>query len=376
MSVPAYLQIGKAEQLAIVRELRDTQPYETTFSADYQPAMLFIRGSLNEETASPTAQALAEAMNQKAQEVLRRAEDEQSKADFETNYEPWKRELDVFTGLFPIANGMTQGIMFSGLAMGGLSLWSFKSSKCLAAANGCAALALLAFSGGLERYSLALHTHHDAIDGLNVGNRDTFSATIDGNYKVMERSSTVLRSYFGARRQVLTEQTHCGLQLLKQDLAAIKAMKSYSLFFLLLMHSETPVSTGSDFSTNLPEIKQSLPQIKAFFEKLERTLNQGKKLAALGTFIGLGYLYCAYVSRAYLMVIAGLTFSVMNGVSYGVAHSYEIGAAKIRNAQAHDLLTLFNSHVAGKLIPKAKDEASLQQAIVIPLESILRLIPT
>lgn len=175
MSISPYLRIGKTEQLAIVKELRDTQPYKTTFSEDYQPAMLFIRGSLNEETASPTAQALAEAMNQKAQEVLRRAGDEQSRADFETNYEPWKRELDVFTGLFPVANGMTQGIMFSGLAMGGLSLWSFKSSKCLAAANGCAALALLIFSGALEKYILALHTHHEAIQDLKIENRQEFS---------------------------------------------------------------------------------------------------------------------------------------------------------------------------------------------------------
>lgn len=374
MSVPAYLQLDMPKQLAILKKLRETKPYDLTFRADTTPALQLINGQISE--VSQTAQALAKAMNQKAQEVLRRAEDEKSKADFETNYEPWKRELDVFTGLFPIANGVTQGIMFSGLAMGGLSLWSFKSSKCLAAANGCAALALLAFSAGLERYTLALYTHHDAIDALNVGNRHTFSATIDGNYKTVEESSIVLRSYFGARRQVLTEQTHCGLQLLKQDLAAIKTMQSYSFFFFLPMDIETSDSIGSDFSTTLPEIKQSLPQIKAFFEKLERTLNQGKKLAALGTFIGLGYLYCAYVSRAYLMVIAGLTFSVMNGVLCGVAYSYEIGAVKMRGAGERDLLHLFNSHVAGKLIPKAQDEASLQQAIVIPLERILKLIPS
>ena len=373
MSVPAYLQLDRPKQLAILKELQATKPYDLTFRADTAPALQFIMGKATE--LSETARLLANAMNQKAQEVLRRDAEEAARLDFEKDYKHWKAKVDVLTGLFPIANGMTQGIMFSGLAMGGLSLWSFKSSKCLAAANGCAALALLTFSGVLEKYTLALHMHHDAIDDLKISNRREFSSKIDGNYEAVEKSSTVLRSYFGARRQVLTEQTHCGLQLLKQDLAAIKAMKSYSFFFLLPMDSETSDSTCSDFSTTLPEIKQSLPQIKAFFEKLERTLNQGKKLAALGTFIGLGYLYCAYVSRAYLMVIAGLTFSLMNGVLCGVAHSYEIGAAKIRNAQAHDLLILFNSHVAGKLIPKAMDEASLQQAIVIPLEKILKPVP-
>lgn len=374
MSLPPYLQIKGQDQTAILGELRDTQPYETSFSVDVQPALQFIMGEATD--LSETARLLAEAMNQKAQEVLRRNAEEAARLDFEKDYKHWKAKVDVFTGLFPIANGMTQGIMFSGLAMGGLSLWSFKSSKCLAAANGCAALALLTFSGVLEKYTLALHMHHDAIDDLKISNRREFSSKIDGNYKAVEKSSRFLRSYFRARRQVLTEQTHCGLQLLKQDLAAIKTMQSYSFFFFLPMDIETSDSIGSDFSTTLPEIKQSLPQIKAFFEKLERTLNQGKKLAALGTFIGLGYLYCAYVSRAYLMVIAGLTFSVMNGVLCGVAYSYEIGAVKMRGAGERDLLHLFNSHVAGKLIPKAQDEASLQQAIVIPLERILKLIPS
>lgn len=96
---------------------------------------------------------------------------------------------------------------------------------------------------------------------------------------------------------------------------------------------------------------------------------------ALGTLIGLGYLYCAYVSRAYLMVIAGLTFSLMNGVLCGVAHSYEIGVAKIREADEDNLLPLFNSHVAGKLTPKTENKIAMQQAIVIPLERILKLIP-
>lgn len=261
MSISPYLQLEKNQQSLIAKELRDTQPYKTTFLIDFGSALSLIKGK--ETEVSETARVLAEAMNAKAEEVL-------GSLDFEKNYQPWKKEVDVLTGLFPIANGVAKGVMFSGLAMGGLSLWSFKSSKCLAAANGCAALALLTFSDALKKYTLGLHRHHTVIDGLAIGNRRDFSAEIDGNYEAVEKSSTVLRYYFGARRQGLTAGEHQGLQLLREDLSAIKEIKSYLFLVFFSMQSGTFLSMDSEESMDLN-------RIKSFFEKLERTLHQGKK---------------------------------------------------------------------------------------------------
>ncbi|MCP5505149.1 MAG: hypothetical protein H7A41_08365 [Chlamydiales bacterium] len=193
---PPYLQIEKSEQVAIAQALRGTEPYRATFAADYKPALQFIKGDLTE--VSTDVRALAEAMNAKAEELW-------GPRDFQKNYLRWKAEVDVFTGLFPIANLVTKGVMVSGLAMGGLSLWSFKSSKVLAVVNGCAAVALLFFSGALERYTLAFHNFHETIRDLTVENRHSFSATIDRNYEAMEKSSTVLRYYFRARKETLRD---------------------------------------------------------------------------------------------------------------------------------------------------------------------------
>lgn len=356
---PPYLQIETSEQVAIVRALQGTEPYRATFAADYKPALQFIKGDLTE--VSTGVRALAEAMNAKAEELW-------GPRDFQKNYLPWKAEVDVFTGLFPIANLVTKGVMVSGLAMGGLSLWSFKSSKVLAVVNGCAAVALLFFSGALERYTLAFHNFHETIRDLTVENRHSFSATIDRNYEAMEKSSTVLRYYFRARKETLRDGDFEGLTLLREDLAAIKEMQIYPLLAIASLKSGTPLSFHSTELINLN-------RIKAFFEKLERIFHQGEKLAALGTLVGLGCLYYAYVNRAHLMVLAGLTYSLMNGVLFAAVHSYKIDLAKMREADESNLLDLFNRHVAGRLIPKAQDVGSLQQAIVIPLERILKLIP-
>ncbi|QVL56991.1 MAG: hypothetical protein KFB93_06310 [Simkaniaceae bacterium] len=354
-----FTSLGKSDQLAIVRELRASEQFQVTFSRDYAPALQFMGGKVAEIEEGP--RALMEAMNAKAEEKI-------EEIDYNKFYKIWKEEVVVLTGIFPIANMAVNGTSSAAFAMGGLTLWSFRSSKLLAAANGCACLALILLSNSLINYAEGIHKISQTIEALNIENKAIFSPSINEHYEGIEKSTTVLRSYFGARKRVLGNPEHQGLQMLREDLSAIQALKSYSMSMLMWYQTKTPLSIESE---KLVDVQQ----IKTFFEKLERVTLKGKNLAAAGTLIGMAYLYCAYLNRAYLMMIAGLTFTLMNGALFSVARSYQMGAIAMREADESNLLEIFHKNMRGRLLPRATDPISLQQAIIIPLDRILRLIP-
>ena len=355
--VHPFLTLDKLVQLQFIKELRGS--FSGCFAVAYPMAIKFMDGRVAEIDSE--TQALVDAMTAKANEIL-------GPDDFEKNYLPWKGQVIVLTGVFPIAKSAAQGLSYAALAMGGLTLWSFRSSKLLAAANGCACLALVLLGNSIIKYVEGLNEHSKMIEALNVQNRGEFSSKIDQNYVKMERSIPILQTYFTARKRRLGSAEHQGLQLLRQDVSAIQAMMHYFSDNSSYQMTHIPIAVESEKLVNLSEIK-------AFFERFEMILRKGKGLAFGGTLMGMAYLYCAYVNRAYVMIIAGLTFTLMNSLLFSVARSYEIGAATMLSAEDHTLIDIFNQNVAGRLIPQAENEISLQQAIVIRLDRILRLIP-
>lgn len=360
-AVSPYLQLQRPVQAQILNKLQRSDEFRNTFRETAGAALQYINDPATEVTED--SRRLAEAMN--------------AEADFKINYNPWQREVDDLTPLFSVVNdllfsvvnGLKKGLVWSSLAMGGLTLWSFKSSKLLVATNGCATIGLLLFSRAVDSYVLASRRHVEVIKALNIGNRNAFSGAIDGHLAQAEKSSKLLRYYFRARKQAIGAKENQGLLLLKEDLGVIRGMRAYIARALPSVQMGIFVSTPSGQEVNLK-------QIKDFFAKLERILHRGRQVAALGTLMGIGYLYCAYVNRAYLMVVAGLTFSVASGVLCATAHSYQIEVAKMQDAAGEDaLLKLFNDHVSRWFIPQAANALSLQEAIVIPLDKILKLIP-
>lgn len=360
-----WLNLQKVDQKAwgqVAKELQKTPPYDKTFAKDFVPARNFMLGKISEINES--TQELVKALNARSEEIL-------PPIDFRENYQPLKNRAKVLTDSIPIANGITLGIRGSGLIPTGLFLWSLKmKSPYLSVVNGCAALALFAFSQALKKYTLGLQRSRDILAQLTLRNKDAFIQTVENNYQEIEKSSWACRFYLERRRKWLGEKKYQGLLLLKEDLLAIQEMRGWGIIFLSWMKCATPVSHESNDQKEI-----DIPRIQTFFAQLEKMLHEVRNVGVVGMIVGVGYLYIAYVKRTYLMVIAGLTFCLMSALVFKKAHFCEIGVAKIREMKEGNLLDVFNEHVAGGLIPKTENLQGLQKYFTIPMERIFRLIP-
>ena len=252
-------------------------------------------------------------------------------------------------------------------AMLGLTVWSYRSSTFLTAANGCATLALIILSSTVIHYAEGLYEHSKTIVALDVQNREEFSSKIDQNYEGMQRSITTLCRYLDRRKFSLEEENQ-GLHLLSEDVEAIQALKSYSTRVEAFQGDKQPIHIESGETANID-------QIQSFFGGLEKLANKGKKVTLGGALLGARYLYCAYVHRAYVMMIAGLTFFVANGLLFSVVRSYELGARALQQTDERNLTKRFNKTMSGSLFPKVADSITLQKAVVIPLDKVLKIIP-
>lgn len=288
--------------------------------------------------------------------------------DYNVNYARWKSKKEVLTKATSMATYSIEKVSHATCAMLGLTLWSYRSSSLLAAANGCATLGLIILSSTLMHYALGFNKHFNAIHDLNVVNREDFSTQIDQNYGDMQGSIATLRSYLDRRKQPLDEGEE-GLQLLREDVEAVQALQSYSTMIQSHREDSKPIVIESTEPVNTD-------QIQSFFVNLEKLASKGKKGTLAGAFLGAGYLSCAYANRAYLMVMAGFTFTAVNGLLFSVVHSYEAGARVLQNADENEITEVFNNAMAGKLFPKVANSITLQNAIVIPLERLLKLIPS
>ena len=106
--VHPFLTLDKPTQLQFIKELRGS--FSASFNVAYPMAMQFMDGRVAK--IDPEAQALVDAMTAKAEEIL-------DGIDFEKSYQPWKSEVVVLTGVFPIAKSAAQGLSYAALAMGG-----------------------------------------------------------------------------------------------------------------------------------------------------------------------------------------------------------------------------------------------------------------
>ena len=349
--------LQKSEQLQIVKELRDSELFRETFSCSYSKALNFIVGKTAE--IDEMARPLMEAMNAKASELK-----------FDRDFGAWKQEITPINGAVFYASMAARGISAATLAMGGLTLWSFRNSKALAAANGCALLALVILGNSVANYTEGLIKVVRELNALEIENCAEFSSKIDGIYEGIAKSIFIFSSYFKGRRAALGKAEHQGLQLLRDDISAIRALPEFITLMQFHMMSGNDIRLEYD-----SEMVISAEDVKAFFQRLEKLAHNGKGCAFGGTLVGMAYLYLAYLNRAYLMVIAGLTFTIMNGALFLAARSYEMGAAKVHQSDDGDLIQVFNRHVAGGLFPKVVNTYSLQKAVTIPLGKILKLIP-
>lgn len=292
----------------------------------------------------------------------------QDQNDFITNYAPFQEKIDLFNRVFShIANG-TQEVNKAIYVMGGITLWSARSSSFLAAVNGCAMLALILLSNTMIHYLEGVHKNSATILELTVANRGEFPSKIQETYDGMERGTVILRSYIGAVKRDLIDGEVRGLQMLRKEIKAIEGLEGYIATVQSYQKNPEMVAVSSEIDINIGEIK-------AFFQKLERVADQGKQLGAAGALLGMAYLYSAYMSRAYLMIIAGLGLTLMNGLLFSKACSYEMGMAEIKDAEEENLVAVFNRHANGFLMPKVADISALQQVVVIPLDRVLKLIP-
>ena len=287
--------------------------------------------------------------------------------DYQVNYHPWKNKIEVLTHAISMATYSMKKISQASYTMLGLTVWPYRSSTLLTVVNGCATLALIILSSTVIHYVGGLHEHSKTINALDVQNREEFSSKIDQNYGDMQRSITTLCRYLDRRKSSLEEEDQ-GLQLLREDVEAVQALKSYSTRVQAFQGDKQPIDIESEETANVD-------QIQSFFGGLEKLANKGKKVTLGGALLGASYLYCAYIHRTYVMMIAGLTFFVANGLLFSVVRSYELGSRALQQTDERSLIERFNETMAGSLFPKVADSITLQKAVVIPLDKVLKIIP-
>lgn len=354
------MQISR-EQKSYVNQAIKINKQITITKENYAKALEFFLGKIT--VISPDVQAIVDVMNSEAQKILNRD-------DFEKKHPIWRKAITDITGIFPYAGRvLQQGASYGALGMGGLTIWAaLRNSKLLAAANGCAALALILFSSTINHFLGGLYQHSLTIKNLSLENWHEFEGKIGNNYEKMEKSIFVLGRYYGARKRALGIVEQQALLLLKEEVDAIRTLSFYGFVLMVSYKTQQPLM-------NSLEQQFDLKKVKKLFLKIEKIASQGKNLTLIGTLLGMAYLYVAYVQRAYLMIIAGLTYTCLTGALCTTARSYQIGAAAIREATEENLLEIYHQNIAGFLIPPVADVNSIQGAIVIPLEKILKLIP-
>lgn len=348
-----FAQLERSDQTIIC------QPYKVSHKNFFQEAFDYLAGNKKREELSLGAAQLADALEAAA-----------ARLDFQRNYEPWKKIFADLTFVMGYGESLLWGAQGGTLAMGGLTLLALRNSKLLAVANGCATVAVFILTQTFSCFLEGMKSHAANIENLTIENRSEFEERVTQHYKEIEKTHFLLSTYYQARKEVIGEKEHRELLLLKEDIEAMKELPLYSATLLVSCFS-SPKSPSPSLQDEVFDIQL----IKAFFLKFEKMALQGKQIFFIGTLSGMAYMYCAWVQKAYLMIIAGLIYTLTNGLLFYGTRSYQIGAVALQTGSQEDLLKIYHQNVSGILFPSMKDLDSLHACVTIPLEKILKLIP-
>ncbi|MGD0664836.1 MAG: hypothetical protein ABSA17_03785 [Rhabdochlamydiaceae bacterium] len=368
MSFPFRTMLDDAKRTTLCKELRAEYEKEKSispnqFNKDYREASAVFRSEKPLATLSPEQLQIFHELNNRACGV-----------------NLWKNKqhaIEVITMLLPFA---AIALNVASVVPAGTAFFYLRSHRSLAVASACSACACLFFASTCYKLQGPLKDLGKIINELKWENFGAFFGKVEGAYNELRKTSYLARFILNAQEKKLDNNDRA-LRLFGEHLSALQAIicvasKLKDRYLNYKLGITTKLSSIEDIQK-----KVDLAKILSFFVRFEKICQKGLYGTATFGLVALAWAYYAYVQKAYLMTIAGIVhFAVASTISREL-YIFQRGSKNIFSVQEDKVAEAFQEMAARSMLFWAMDlekadRYQIQNTVVIPFDTILKLIPS